>query len=42
VPVPVITARRNVDGLTGVAEILFKPFDGADLLTAIARTMAAS
>jgi DNA-binding response OmpR family regulator len=40
VPVLVITARRNVEGLTGVAEVLFKPFDGGDLLEAIARTTA--
>jgi CheY-like chemotaxis protein len=40
VPVLVVTARREAAGLTGVTEVLLKPFDGADLLAAIARTMA--
>ena len=40
VPVLVVTARRDTAGLTGVTEVLLKPFDAVDLLAAIARTMA--
>ena len=39
VPVLVVTARRDTAGLTGITEVLLKPFDGADLLAAIARTI---
>ena len=38
VPVLVVTARRDTAGLTGVTEVLLKPFDGLDLLAAVART----
>ena len=38
VPVLVVTARRDTAGLTGVTEVLLKPFDGLDLMAAVART----
>ena len=40
VPVLVVTARRESAGVIGVTDVLLKPFEAADLLAAIARTMA--
>jgi CheY-like chemotaxis protein len=39
VPVLVATARRDTAGLTGVTEVLLKPFESADLLAAVGRAM---